>query len=96
MTRALLSIARMRDPSRVFKAGLSATVIALSATVVGGAERSAATGPTKRISPILQDHRSFDTVATVLHIGAHPDQKSPVTFLAPNHPVLTTLASRVN
>jgi len=84
MTRALFSIARTRDPRRVFKALLSATIIALSAAVVGAAERSAATAPAERISPILQDLRSFNTVATVLHIGAHPDDENTqlITYFA--------------
>lgn len=50
---------------------------------------SAATPPPKAVAPapgaaILQDLRSFNTVATVLHIGAHPDDENTalITYLA--------------
>ncbi len=84
MMLALFATDRPGHSRRCFKAVLSATIIALSAAVVGAAERSAESSPAERISPILQDLRSFNTVATVLHLGAHPDDENTqlITYFA--------------
>lgn len=84
MMRAIFSSTRMQGARGRFHAVLTAIILAFGGTVAGAAEQSIATTAPQRISPILQDLRSFNTVATVLHMGAHPDDENTqlITYFA--------------
>jgi LmbE family N-acetylglucosaminyl deacetylase len=84
MTASFLSCLQRwcRESSGKYVAGVA--LMAVLASVGSAAEKSAAPQTANLVSPILHDLRSFTTVGTVLHIGAHPDDENTqlITYFA--------------
>lgn len=84
MMGAFFSRAAWQRPFQVWQAVWSAVLTVLCLGTAGAAEQPVTASPVERVSPILQELRSFSTLATVLHLGAHPDDENTqlITYFA--------------